>query len=169
MKKNSKRKNINLKKLDKQDKALLCTMGVLIVLVIILAIVALCMKNSTSTTKANITIPILEKGTQNEISVDLADMKKGETKEYIFKVSNYKKRGVNEKELDYEIVITPSSNASIELYKGESTKNLIAKDDYEIEGNSLPKDKKTEDEYHMIIKATSTPKKGDKITLKINS
>lgn len=44
MKKNSKRKNFNLKKLDKQDKALLCTMGVLIVLVIILAIVALCMK-----------------------------------------------------------------------------------------------------------------------------
>lgn len=36
-------------------------------------------------------------------------MKKGETKEYIFKVSNYKKREVNEKELDYEIVITPSS------------------------------------------------------------
>ena len=170
MKKNSKKKsNFNFKKLDKQDKALLGTMALLLILVIVLAIVALTLKNNAANKKANITIPILEKQTQNEISVDLSEMAAGETKEYIFKISNYKDKDVNDKAITYNIEITPNDNATIKLYKEESTKDLLAEKDYEITDNKLPKDKKTEDEYHMIIKTTKKPAKEDKITLKINS
>lgn len=171
MKKKSKKANkINLKKLDKQDKALLGTMALLIVLVAVLAIMALGLKNNNnSNKKVNIIIPILEEKTQNEIGVDLSQMSIGETKEYIFKVSNYKSREVNKKNVKYDIVITSSENATIELYKEDSNKNLVAKENYEIKGNKLPKNKKSEDEYHMIIKVTKKPTKTDKITLKINS
>ncbi len=170
MKKNIKKKDkINSKKLDKQDKALLGTMGLLLVLIIVLMVVAINLKATTSSSKANITIPVLESKTQNEISVDLSEMHSGETKEYIFKIENYKGKEINTKDISYDIVITPSESASIKIYKGDSTKNLIINNDYKIENNKLPKDKKTEDEYHMIIKAIKTPMKKDKITLKIMS
>lgn len=170
MKKKAKKptKKSKMKKLDKQDKILLITLVLLIILVIALLISALNLKNKESK-KANITIPILEKQTKNEISVDLSEMASGETKEYIFKVSNFKDKVVNEKNANYNILITPSKNAIVELYKKGSTKNLVAKNVYEIENNKLPKNKKTEDEYHMIIKTTKTPNKTDKIVLKINS
>lgn len=170
MNKNSKKTNkLNLKKLDKQDKALLVTLALLVVLVVTLAVVALNLKNTVSKEKANIVIPILEAKTQNEIGVDLSGMSVGETKEYIFKVSNYKGKDVNKKELTYDILITPSESATIELYKNDSKKDLVAENDYELEDNKLSKKKKTEDEYHMIIKTTKKPEKKDKIAIKINS
>lgn len=167
-KQSKKKKKFNLKDLDKQDKALLGTLALLIVLVAVLAVIALNIKNNEQNKKANIVIPVLEEQTQNEISVDLSDMKKGETKEYIFKISNYKQAEVNEKEITYDIIITSSESAKIKLYKGDSKKNLLA-EDLNVEDNKLPKDKKTEDEYHLIIEATKEPGKTDKITLKINS
>lgn len=170
MKKSSKKtKKTKLKKLDKQDKILLGTLGLLIILVIILTITALNLKDKASTKKVNITIPILEEQTKNEISVDLSEMTAGETKEYVFKISNYKDKDINKNNINYDILITPSKNATIQLYKNGSTKNLVAKNNYEIEDNKLQKNKKLEDEYHMIIKTTKTPERKDRIVLKINS
>ena len=153
----------------KQDNALLATFGILVVLVIVLTVVALNMKNLTEEEKANIVIPVLEVGTESEISVDISDMKKGEKKEYIFKVSNYKNKEVIEETLQYDIGITPSEHAKIKLYKNGSNTNLYDENDLLIEDNKLPKSKKTEDEYHMIIETTSTPESKDVITVKINS
>lgn len=163
------KKKFDFKKLDKQDKALLSTIALLVVLVIVLAAIALNLKNNEQNKKANIVIPILEEQTQNEISVDLSEMKKGDTKEYIFKVSNYKLSDVNEEKINYDIEISTSENVSIELYKGDSDKNLLSGEDYVIENNKLPKNKKTEDIYRLIIKATNSLTTTDKITLKINS
>lgn len=170
MKKNSKKKNkFNFKKIDKQDKALLGTIGLLIILVVILTLVALNLKNNEQNQKANIVIPVLEEQTKNEISVDLSDMTKGETKEYIFKVSNYKQGTVNSKNVEYDIIITSSESATIELYKDDSKDNLLKNNVLTIENNILEKGKKIEDEYHLIIKATNEPSETDKITLQINS
>lgn len=154
---------------SKQDNALLGTFITLIVLVIVLAAVALNMKNISTNDKANIVIPVLEANSESEISVDISDMTKGDTKEYIFKVSNYKNKSVIEEDITYDIGITPSENASIKLYKNSSEKNLIDENDLLIEDNKLPKNNKTEDEYHLIIEAISNPETKDVITIKINS
>ena len=125
MKKTKKTKKFKFSKLDKQDKALLTTMAGLVVLVAVLAVVALNLKNNEQNEKANIVIPVLEENTQNEISVDMSEMKKGDTKEYIFKVTNYKVRDINEEKIKYSISVTPTLSASIKLYKNNSDDNLI--------------------------------------------
>lgn len=153
----------------KQDNALLITFVILVILVIVLTIIAINMKNAKEKEKANIIIPVLEKNAESEIGVDISQMKKGESKEYIFKVSNYKDKDINEEVLTYDIDVTPSEKAKIKLYKNGSNKNLIDEDDLLIEENKLPKKDKTEDEYHMIIEVTSQPDSQDKITLKIQS
>lgn len=175
MKKIKKTKKFKFSKLDKQDKALLTTMAGLVVLVAVLAVVALNLKNNEQNEKANIVIPILEENTQNEISVDMSEMKKGDTKEYIFKVTNYKVRDINEEKIKYSISVTPTLSASIKLYKNNSNDNLIKNKNNEVNStftitnNVLEKSKKVEDSYLLIIEAKNTPSKQEKITLKINS
>ena len=172
MKKTKKTKKFKFSKLDKQDKALLTTMAALVVLVAVLAVIALNLKNNEQNEKANIVIPVLETNTQNEISVDLTDMEKGDTKEYIFKVTNYKVRDINEKKIKYSISITPSLSASVKLYKNGSDENLIktnsngSNSTYTITKNILEKNKKDEDSYHLIIEALNSPENKDRITLK---
>ncbi len=163
-----KKTKTNKKVLDKRDKVLLVAFAALLVLVAVLLGVALNLKNS-SNVKANITIPILTKTSTNELSVDLSEMTAKEEKEYIFKVSNYKGKEVANTNITYTINITPSENASIELYKNSSKNNLLEGNNYTITKNSLPKSKKKEDEYHLIIKVKNTPAKNDRISLKINS
>ena len=165
----AKTKKFSIKNLDKQDKALLGTMASLIVLVIVLGVIAINLKNNEQNVQANITIPILEKQTQNEISVDLSEMSNNETKEYIFKITNYKQADVNEIKIDYDIVIDTSDCVKLELYKDGSEENLLDDENYKIEDNTLPKDEKATDEYHLIITTISEPSETDKITLKINS
>ncbi len=175
MKKIKKTKKFKFSKLDKQDKALLSTMAALVVLVAALSVVALNLKNNEQNEKANIVIPMLEENAQNEISVDLADMEEGDTKEYIFKVTNYKIRDINEEKIKYSISVTPALSANIKLYKNNSNKNLIKNNTNEVNStftitnNVLAKDKKVEDSYLLIIEAKKTPTKNEKITLKINS
>lgn len=161
-------KKPRLKKMDKQDKTLLGTFIVLTIVVIVLASIAISQKNSQKNKKVNITIPVLEEQTQNEISVDLSGMKPGENKKYIFKVSNYKQEEINKHKINYEIAITKAECVEIELYKGNTKENLL-KDKMIVENNILPKNKKTEDEYLLIIIPKTKPAKNDKITLKITS
>ncbi len=169
MKKN---KKFNLKKLDKQDKALLGTLVSLLILVAVLGIVALNMKEGIE--EANITIPILEEASRNEISVDLADMKAGDTKEYVFNVTNFRDNDVNKKKVTYEIEVINAPCATITIKKNENSKtdfqtHTIKNENTKLTDNKLPKNQKTTDTYHMTIKAIETPSKGEKITLKINN
>lgn len=154
---------------SKQDNALLTTFIILVILVIALTVVALNMKNISNKEKANITIPVLEKNSESEISVDISDMNKGDKKEYIFKVTNFKDRILLNNNITYDISITPSENATVKLYKNNSDKNLISENDLLIENNKLPKKDKTSDEYHLIIEANQQPSSKEVITIKINS
>ena len=77
--------------------------------------------------------------------------------------------GMTDKNINYNIDITPSDKASIKLYKNDIEKNLISDTDMFIENNPLLKNKKNEDEYRMIIHVIDTPEKNDNITIKITS
>ena len=167
--KNSKKTIKNKKHYTKQDIILVATFVGLIILVLILGIVALNMDNLTKDNNSNIVIPILEANAENEISVEIGDMTKGDTKEYIFKVSNYKDQKRLNENVTYSIDILPTENVSVKVFKNGSTDNLLTKDDLLIENNNLKKDIKTEDLYKVVIKAASNPSKAEKITIKINS
>ena len=162
------RKKKPFKKMDKQDKTLLGTFIVLTIIVIVLASIAISQKNAQKNENVNIIIPVLEEQTQNEISVDLSSMKPGDNKEYTFKISNYKQEEINKHKINYEIAITKAECVEIELYKGNEKENLL-KNKMVVENNILPKNKKTEDEYLLIIRTKTKPSKTDKITLKITS
>lgn len=167
--KKSKNKKSNKKQYTKQEKLLLATFVGLIILVIILGVVAINMDNLTKNNTSNIIIPILEANSENEISVEIDDMTKGDTKEYIFSVSNYKDNKMLKQNVTYSVDVIPTENVSIKLFKNGSTDNLLTKDDLLIENNNLKKSTKTEDIYKVVIKAESNPSKEEKITIKINS
>lgn len=156
------------KKVTNQEKALLIVFFLLCLLVIGLLIAVIRIKNQ-GTNKANVLIPVLKESMESEIGVDLSSLKASEEKEYVFKIANYKGSEVNKQEIKYDINITPSESATIELYKNNSKTNLLADNNYKLLDNVLMKNKKTEDEYHLLIKMKSKPINNDKITIIISS
>lgn len=165
-KKKKKVKNIEF---DNQDKTLLGTFVILIVLVAVLGTVVLNLDKIAKDDKEVLTIPILEKQTDSEIGIEVADMEEGSSKEYIFAVASFKDKVKVETNLLYDIDITPTESTEIKVYKNDSSDNLITEDDLLIENNEFKANKKTTDTYKVVIKAISKPKEKEKITIKINS
>lgn len=166
MKKNTKKKT---KKLEKQDKMLILTFIGLIALVIVLGVVALNLDNIYKDDSNDLTIPILEKHSESELSVEAKGLKKDDSKEYILVVTNYKEKEILEKAITYDLDITPTENIEVKVYKNNSSDNLITEDDLLVENNKLSAKRKIEDTYKIVIKAKSETKDTDKITIKIHS
>lgn len=165
MKKTEKNKN---KKMNKQEWTLIATFIFLIILVIALIIVALNIKSITTNQSNDITIPILEENSKNEISVDISSMKENEEKEYVFTITNYKDYDINEKKIDYDINISSPESVTMELYKNNKEKNLLS-NNQKIENNMLDKNSKVKDTYKLVIKSKTLMDKNAKITIEINS
>lgn len=157
------------KEYNKQDKILLYTFIGLIALVLVLGVVALNVDKIHKNNETDIVIPIIEESSENQWSIDVSNMEKGEEKNYIFSVRNYKDKKVLESGISYSIEISSSENITISVYKNNSSKNLITSDDMIIENNVFEKEGKTEDTYKVVIKAKTSPKKGEQLTIKINS
>ena len=162
------KKNVK-KEISKQDKTLIGTFIGLIVLVAILGIVALNLDNIHSDDDHDLLIPVLEENSDSELSVEVNDLEKGATKEYILVVANYKDKEILEKALTYDVDITPTESVEVKVYKNESSDNLITEDDLLIENNKLKAKEKTKDTYKIVITAKQTPKETEKITIKIHS
>lgn len=157
------------KKLEKQEKTLLLSIVVLIIAIILLSIYAVNLKSITAKKTSNITIPILEEKTENILSIDISNMKKSEVKEYIFKVTNFRKNNIIDKNINYKIEINNSENLTLKMYKNSDFERNIISNTNVIEENKLEKSKKITDEYHLVIKVKNTPQKDEKITIKITS
>lgn len=165
----SKKKSVK-KDLTKQDMVLLGTFIALIILVSALGLYAMNIeKIAKANSTADITVPVLEEQSESEISVEISDMQKGDTREYTLVVANYKDDKVLDKVLSYNIDITPSETANVKVYKNESSTNLLTNDDLSIENNKFKAGKKTEDTYKIIIEVTAAPQAHEKITIKISS
>lgn len=168
--KKGKKKKEKRKKIAKQELILLLTFIGLIILVVALGIYALNIEKFANKNKtADLTIPILEKQSQGELSIEISDMTKGEKKEYILAVSNYKEKNILSNDLTYDIELMQADCATVKVYKNNSTNNLLEESQSLIEDNKLKAKKKTEDVYKIIIEAKTTPKSNEKITIKINS
>lgn len=168
MEKEKTKKNVK-KEMSKQDKTLIATFIGLIILVAVLGIVALNLDNIHKDDNQDLVIPVLEENSESELSVEVADLEEGATKEYILVVSNYKDKQVLEKSITYDVDITPTESVEVKVYKNNSSDNLITEDDLLIENNKLKAKEKTEDTYKIVIKAKQQPKKQEKINIKIHS
>ena len=168
MEKEKTKKNVK-KEMSKQDKTLIATFIGLIILVAVLGIVALNLDNIHKDDNQDLVIPVLQENSESELSVEVADLEEGATKEYILVVSNYKDKQVLEKSITYDVDITPTESVEVKVYKNNSSDNLITEDDLLIENNKLKAKEKTEDTYKIVIKAKQQPKKQEKINIKIHS
>lgn len=169
--KKSIKKRINNKK-SNSEKVLLIVFCLLLILVIILSVVAINKKNTTKTTiKSNIIIPIIEKNSQNELSIDISNMKKKEEKEYIFKITNTQDKNINNEKIEYSIQFTKPSYVTLELYKNNSDKNLLSdQDNLILSNNQLAKNKEQNDIYRLIIKNDkNTTDSAKLVTIQIES
>lgn len=148
------KKRINNNKKSTSEKILFIIFSLLLILVIILGIVAINKKSTTKeTVKSNIIIPIIEKNSKNELSVDISEMQKGQQKEYFFKVTNVQDKNINKENIGYSIKFTKPSSATLELYKNDSDKNLLSdQENLVLSNNMLAKNKEQIDIYKLVIK-----------------
>lgn len=153
------------------EKILLISFIALLILVIILAFVAVNKKKEYDKKQsADIIMPIIEKGVNNTFNVDISNLKEKGLKSYSFKITNYKDKKVNSKQIEYKLSInTLENDVELKLYKNKDDKNLLANSNkYEITAK-LPKDKKQEDVYTLIIKANKAIDKNKIIEIKVAS
>ena len=166
MKKDPKKKKA---KIEKQDKVLIATFIGMIALVAILGIIALNLDNIYKDDSKDLTIPILEEHSDSELSVEATTLEAGDIQEYILVVANYKEKELLKSDVEYDLEITSTENLKVEVYKNNSSDNLLTENDSVIEDNKLTSKKKIEDIYKIVIKAKNNTKKTDKITIKIHS
>lgn len=153
------------------EKILLISFIALLILVIILAFVAVNKKKEYDKKQsADIIMPIIEKSVNNTFNVDISNLKEKGLKSYSFKITNYKDKKINSKQIEYKISInTLENDVELKLYKNKDDKNLLAGlEEYEITAK-LPKDKKQEDVYTLIIKANKEIDKNKTIEVKVAS
>lgn len=153
------------------EKILLVSFVALLILVIILAFVAVNKKKEYDKKQsADIIMPIIEKGVNNTFNVDISNLKEKGLKSYSFRITNYKDKKINSKQIEYKISInTLENDVELKLYKNKDDKNLLANSNkYEITAK-LPKDKKQEDVYTLIIKANKEIEKNQTIEVKVLS
>lgn len=170
-KKTVKKKTKVIQEKTGNEKILLVSFVVLLILVIILAFVAVNKKKEYDKKQsADIIMPIIEKGVNNTFSVDISNLKEKGLRSYSFKITNYKDKKINTKQIEYKLSInTLENDVELKLYKNKDDKNLLANSNkYEIT-TKLPKDKKQEDVYTLIIKANKEIEKNQTIEVKVLS
>lgn len=166
------KKRINNNQKSTSEKILFIIFSLLVILVIILGIFAINKKSTTKeTVKSNIIIPIMEKNSKNELSIDISQMKKDQQKEYIFKVTNVQDKNINKENIEYSIKFTKPSSITLELYKNNSDKNLLSnQENLALSNNMLAKNKEQIDIYKLVIKTDkSTTDTTTLVTMQIES
>ncbi|MDO4996048.1 MAG: hypothetical protein Q4E69_02605 [Bacilli bacterium] len=160
---------ITFTKLDSVDTLLIVIFVCMLVLTIFLGFkVAKAKKEFKDYKRASIVVPVLAKDTNNNISVDISNMKKGDSKEYTFKVSNNKDNNINPDEVVYALQLVNTDSVSVEVYKNNSKDNILPGSNIILD-NKLKKDEEQIDVFTLKIKAVKKTSDKELITIKIIS
>ncbi len=119
--------------------------------------------------QANIVVPVLSTSTNNELSIDVANMKAKEEKEYIFKISNERNGNINKEEIIYSVQFVKDDNIALEVFKNSSDKNLLTNSELKINDNKLSALEKQEDTFTVKIKTIAKTKDKQLVTIKVTS
>ncbi|MBR6949226.1 MAG: hypothetical protein IKH54_03470 [Bacilli bacterium] len=162
------RKKINLN-LDRTDIILVIVLVLLAILNIFLTVKVIKQsKLEKEQVHTMITIPVLGEQTNNEISVDIANMKKGETKDYSFKVANNKDNNINQEEVIYGLQLVYEDGIEVEVYKNDNNDNILPKNNIILD-NKLKAKEEQEDIYTLKIKANKKTEDKKLLTIKVIS
>lgn len=162
------RKKINLN-LDRTDIILVIVLVLLAILNIFLTVKVIKQsKLEKEQVHTMITIPVLGEQTNNEISVDIANMKKGETKDYSFKVANNKDNNINEEEVIYGLQLVYEDGIEVEVYKNDNKDNILPNNNIILD-NKLKAKEEQEDIYTLKIKANKKTEDKKLLTIKVIS
>ncbi len=169
-----KKKNNKLRKFiptTPSEKILTIAFIVLLITVVVLFFVAMNKKHEVAKKHAaDIVVPIVEKGTNNTINIDISNLKATALKDYSFRVTNYKDKTVNSSSAIYNIEFDTNDNdVTLKLYKNNKDENLF-KDasTYELKDIKLSQKEEQEDTYTLIIKANKEIKDKQSIKVKIS-
>lgn len=162
------RKKINLN-LDRTDIILVIVLVLLAILNTFLTVKVIKQsKLEKEQVHTMITIPVLGEQTNNEISVDIANMKKGETKDYSFKVANNKDNNINQEEVIYGLQLVYEDGIEVEVYKNDNNDNILPKNNIILD-NKLKAKEEQEDIYTLKIKANKKTEDKKLLTIKVIS
>ena len=152
------------KKKDKQTIILTIIFILLSLLVIALVIDFIIVKNRVdSEKKININIPLLEEKAEASVSINISNMKKDETLDYVFRVRNYQEK-INKKSISYNIVLSSESNVDYKLVENNKELKLV---DGEIKNLKLKANKKEDKIYTITIKANENIKENSSVLLNV--
>ena len=152
------------KKKDKQTIILTIIFILLSILVIALVIDFIIVKNRVdSEKKININIPLLEEKAEASVSINISNMKKDETLDYVFRVRNYQEK-INKKSISYNIVLSSESNVDYKVVENNKELKLV---DGEIKNLKLKANKKEDKIYTITIKANENIKENSSVLLNV--
>ena len=158
-----KKKSKKIKK-DKQTIILTIVFVLLALLVIGLIIDFIIVKNRVDNeVKVDIAIPLLDKEKDASFTINLANYKKDDIKEYTFKIKNYHEK-LNKKDINYNIVF--ASNEVVEYNLESNNKKVEIKDD-KVENLTLKHNKKEDVIYNLKIKVLKDAKEDGKVVVSI--
>lgn len=162
------RKKIKIN-MDKTDIILVIVLILLVILNIFLTVKAIKQsKLEKEQVHTMITIPVLGEQTNNEISVDIANMKKGDTRDYSFKVSNNKDKSINDEEVIYGLQLVYEDGIEVEVYKNNGKDNILPENNIILD-NKLKAKEEQEDIYTLKIKANKKTENKKLLTIKVIS
>jgi len=166
---NSKVKTKNKKKVMLTDYLLLGLFIVLLVLVVVLfGMVFKKEKEQKNKIKADLVIPVFEKGNSSGFTINVASLIKDN--DYILKVTNTKNKKINSEELVYKITVENKSTAKIEVTKNDGVENLITNQEKTVlENQKLVKDKEHSVYYHIRVLEVAEVDDNDMIEVVIES
>ena len=162
------RKKIKIN-MDKTDIILVIVLILLVILNIFLTVKAIKQsKLEKEQVHTMITIPVLGEQTNNEISVDIANMKKGDTRDYSFKVANNKDKSINDEEVIYGLQLVYEDGIEVEVYKNNGKDNILPENNIILD-NKLKAKEEQEDIYTLKIKANKKTENKKLLTIKVIS
>ena len=149
-------------------KFLYTTLITLFIIVLILSVLVFKASKKQETEKVNLVIPVLSKGSNNNLKVDLnAIYKHGK---YVIKVTNYRGKEVNEEETNFSIIVKNSTKNSIKIVKDNKKDNLMTnQENTTIEDQKLRSRIKEETTYTFTLENDSKPQENDLIDIEIIS
>lgn len=167
----NKGKKIHLIPTDTTELLLVIVFITLLIFTIFVAIKVVEVNGKIKTdSKASIVMPLIEKEVNYDLGVDISNMKANDTKDYVFKISNYRNDFIVDHLVNYKLIFAMPSSVEVEVYKNdEKIKSIKGQKEAVVENNNLASKDKQEDIFKLKIKATKKISDNKLLTISIQS
>ena len=142
----------------------------LLMLVVFLSVMAYSMReaNKDLKYKPKITLPLVQENDELGFSINALEL--AESKEYVFKITNYKKDKVIAVSIPYTLKIENGTDSIIEVYENSSKKDLMQnKRSLVLDNQEMPSETTKDIYYHVKMKKKGTLHAQDMINIVVST